>query len=119
MSKDPKTEWEEDAEFSILDGNPYYIDGPTYKIRHDISDIVLYGEIPKMKSQPEQFICAVEVGKFIKRNGFSGCEENIAKLLQYLDVHQRVVCMQQWTTAQLNYAVEHEAFAFLRREMSV
>jgi len=109
MSKDPKTEWEEDAEFSILDGNPYYIDGPTYKIKHDIVDIFLFGKMPEMETDTEKFICALEVGRFIRGNGFAGNEENIARLLELLDSQHVLVCVRQWSVQQMEHAFKHNA----------
>lgn len=109
MSKDPKTEWEEDAEFSILDGNPYYIDGPTYKVKHDIADIILFGEMPKMQTDIEKFTCALEVGRFIRRNGFSENEENVIKLFELLDDPQKVICIKEWTLQQIEFAFGHKS----------
>lgn len=117
MSKDPKTEWEEDAEFSILDGNPYYIDGPTYKIKHDIADIVLFGEMPEMHTDTDKFTCALEVGRFIRRNGFSGNEENIAKLFGLLNDPQRIICIKEWSLQQVARAYNHEALGKILSEL--
>lgn len=110
MTNDPKKEWEGDAEFSVLDNNPYYVDGPTYKIKNEVDEILLEGNIPDLPSATDRFICAVEVGKFIARNGVNGCEDNLFKLLDILEGHHRVLLFNQLPREQLEKLMHNSKF---------
>lgn len=113
----PKEEWESDAEFSILDGNQYYADGPTYKIKNDIADIFLLGDIPNFNNDADKFTCAVEVGKFVSNNGFCGNESNVALLFQSFEAYHIAVCIREWPEEQVEIATRHnDLAAFIIKE---
>ena len=94
----------------IVEGNKYLYGAPKRKNVYDPTEIMLNGIFPEFQSDSDRFICAVEIGEFIRANGFCGKEENIVKFLNYLGVPNSFVCMRLWPLEYMEYAAMHKAF---------
>ncbi|KKL47677.1 hypothetical protein LCGC14_2333120, partial [marine sediment metagenome] len=69
-------------EETIMKGNRY-LDG---KQRYDPVDILVDGNMPKLESDLDKFLCVREIAFFIRKTGFTGLEDNLAKLFDELDL---------------------------------
>jgi hypothetical protein len=87
-------------EKTIKEGNRYLVGSPGRKDEYDPVDILINGEIPDFNSDAEKFICAVEVGKFIRNNGMNCMEDNLIKLFDSLDTVHWIICVKQLSFEQ-------------------
>lgn len=104
-------------ERTIVEGNRYLVGAPGRKDKYDPTDILIDGNIPEFESDADRFICAVEIGKFIRSNGFSGMEKNIVNLLSILGPVHRILFIKQLSLQQASLMYENENFKNLVREM--
>lgn len=94
----------------IVEGNKYLVGAPKRKNVYDPTEIILNGNFPELPSEADAFVCAVEVGEFIKSNGFCGNEENVVKFLNYLGTPNNFVCIRRWTMQNMEHSAKHPAF---------
>lgn len=104
----------EKEEEEALKENRYIVDGDSQN-QYDVSNIMVGGEMPELKNDGERYICAKEVGIFIRKYGFCGCEGNVAKFLEHVGELHRLVCLNEWGITRLSYALDHQAFAKLHK----
>jgi hypothetical protein len=68
----------------IIEGNKYLIGAPKRKAVYDVAEIIVNKNFPEFNSDKERFICANEVGQFVRENGFCSCENNILDFMEHL-----------------------------------
>lgn len=89
-----KEELEQLKEETILENNRYMCKKSVY----DPVDILMNGNIPKFDSDGDRFICATEIGNFIRSSGTNGVENGLVKLLISLPYAHRMLIMRQMST---------------------
>lgn len=82
-------------EETVIEGNRYLMDAPKRKEEYDPIDILVDGNIPEFKSDADRFICAMEMGCFIRKTGITGIEDNSAKLFEALENTHTVLLFKQ------------------------
>jgi len=97
-------------EKTITEGNKY-LAGNVY----DMVDILVDGNIPTFANDGEKFICATEVGKFIRSAGFSGIEENFCKLCDALGLVHFMVLSRTLAPNVLESLVKNEKLKPIQR----
>lgn len=83
------------GEEMITENNRYLITAAKRKDEYDPIDILVDGNMPEFKSDADKFICAMELGKFVRQVELTGIEDNFAKLLNLLgDLHAIILVKQ-------------------------
>lgn len=104
------------TEEMIIEGNKYLVGAPKRKEKYDPLEI-MDGNFPEFQSDVDKYVCAIEFGKFINRNGLGNREENIAKFLEHLGLLHAVCCVQQWTVQSTEQIAKHPAFKSIIRKL--
>ena len=93
-------------EKDIIDNNRYLGNKETY----DVLDILMEGNIPEFKNDGDRFVCAKEVGEFVKRTGLFGIDmKNLTKLMDSLSTVHALLLLGRLTREQLGFLKEHVA----------
>lgn len=97
----------------IKEGNRYLLSAPKRKNEYDPIEILVEGNLPDFTSDADRFICALEMGYFLRKQkgGFCGTEENAAKLMEHMGPTYTVLMMKQWPLPLMERAARHKAFA--------
>lgn len=80
------------------------------KEHYDPIDILVDGNIPTFNSDLERFLCARDIGLFIRKTGFEGLEDNLLKLLDSIEDVHRMIFYQQLTLELLKSMTINEKF---------
>lgn len=95
---------------SIIDGNKYLVGAPNRENMYDPFEIVTEGKLPELNNDADRFICASEVGEFLKNNGLCGYEDNVVNFLNYLDVVHALLCIKDCDKLTINQLIACNSF---------
>jgi len=99
---------EKEKELTILEDNKYC--KPDYDSPYDPVDILVNGIMPTLSNAAERFLCARDIGIFVRANGFMECEKNVVKLFNILGIDNRVIFMKQLDLQQTEHICKHPEF---------
>ena len=99
---------EKEKELTILEDNRYC--KPDYDSPYDPVDILVNGAMPNLSNSVEQFLCARDMGLFVRSNGFMECEKNVVKLFGILNSSSRVIFMKQLDLHQTEHIATRPEF---------
>lgn len=105
-----KKELTEEENFTIIEDNRYL----NYKV--DIAEILAFGNIPEFKDEAERFLCASEVGKFVRKNGL-GNHKNLLKFLEAIKINHRVIFYKQLSLQQIEIMCTNSIFSSVTTEV--
>ena len=100
-------EVEQFKEELVVENNKYLIGAKGRKDIYDPLDILLNGNIPTFDCDADKFICAIEFGDFINRNGFANKIENVIKFIQSLGLPHATAFVKRWNLERMEAFMKH------------
>ncbi len=106
-------------EASITEGSKYLTTAKGYKSKFDMTEILVEGKFPHFENTADKVACAVELGQFVRNNGWGINTDNLHKFLTSIDLPHRVIFVQQLKLSQLELAFRDDKLKPIMKELPI
>ena len=92
---------------SATQSSKYLTTAPGYKSKFDVVDILTTGNIPVFENTADKMVCALELGRLIRKTGFGADTNNLVKFMAAVDLPHNTMLLKQLTLNQM-YQAAHD-----------